>query len=620
MVGPMVWHDEPDRSTPVDAAHLNQYSADLAASAAAADASAAAAAASAALAVAPTDAAMAAAVGNPASASSVSLKGQYAPTIGPRPYYLNAYNAFFLSAGAWVTGQGTTSTTLTAQATAGASVMAVTSGASFINGTSIITNPGTATQQIYTVTAGGGTASLTVTPNIVTTLASGATVLPLWTNSTHLTNPEGMSSWGYWAVNAKNPDGSYVLTDPGATRPVVILGDSWASQLGANFAVHVHTRFPSATVTNVGVSGNTSTQMIARFAADVPTNAAFVFINEPGVNDVAGGFTQATIAANLETLVGLIRGIGATPIITGMVPLFDYPAASAARSRELVAQVGDGTVFPAQSASAVAARYPAAYSPESKSVGAGTGALATVTTGIENTVFGMFAGDAITTGQANTFAGREAGTALTTGNNNTAVGQNALRADVTGGLNTAIGQAALATTTVANSTGVGANALLLASTGANNTVVGKDAGYSVNGNTAKATTTGHEQVAIGYQAGCSAANSLSTAIGAFAEAGGAWSTALGASSLASGNGSVAIGTDNAGTGASATATNAIALGTALHTTTTLGRLVTAVGTTTQAGVNIPHGAAPTTPVNGDVWTTTAGLFVRVNGATVGPLT
>jgi len=58
MVGPMVWYDEPDRSTPVDAAHLNQYSADLAASAAAADASATAAAASAATASAPANTAI----------------------------------------------------------------------------------------------------------------------------------------------------------------------------------------------------------------------------------------------------------------------------------------------------------------------------------------------------------------------------------------------------------------------------------------------------------------------------------------------------------------------------------------------------------------------------------
>lgn len=43
------------------------------------------------------------------------------------------------------------------------------------------------------------------------------------------------------------------------------------------------------------------------------------------------------------------------------------------------------------------------------------------------------------------------------------------------------------------------------------------------------------------------------------------------------------------------------------------------GTTTVAPLNIPHGSAPSAPVNGDIWTTTAGLYVRINGSTVGPL-
>lgn len=38
-------------------------------------------------------------------------------------------------------------------------------------------------------------------------------------------------------------------------------------------------------------------------------------------------------------------------------------------------------------------------------------------------------------------------------------------------------------------------------------------------------------------------------------------------------------------------------------------------TATAAGLNIPHGTAPTTPKDGDVWTTTAGMFVRINGVT-----
>lgn len=53
--------------------------------------------------------------------------------------------------------------------------------------------------------------------------------------------------------------------------------------------------------------------------------------------------------------------------------------------------------------------------------------------------------------------------------------------------------------------------------------------------------------------------------------------------------------------------------------TTAGLLLTAASAAGGAGFRLPHGAAPTSPTNGDVWTTTAGMYVRVNGATVGPL-
>ncbi len=55
--------------------------------------------------------------------------------------------------------------------------------------------------------------------------------------------------------------------------------------------------------------------------------------------------------------------------------------------------------------------------------------------------------------------------------------------------------------------------------------------------------------------------------------------------------------------------------------TTLGAsslMTTAASTTSSAGIRLPHGAAPTSPTNGDLWTTTTGLFARINGATVGP--
>lgn len=53
--------------------------------------------------------------------------------------------------------------------------------------------------------------------------------------------------------------------------------------------------------------------------------------------------------------------------------------------------------------------------------------------------------------------------------------------------------------------------------------------------------------------------------------------------------------------------------------TMLGRLTTIAPTTLVSGFNLPHGTAPVSPNNGDMWSTTAGLFVRINGSTVGPL-
>lgn len=49
--------------------------------------------------------------------------------------------------------------------------------------------------------------------------------------------------------------------------------------------------------------------------------------------------------------------------------------------------------------------------------------------------------------------------------------------------------------------------------------------------------------------------------------------------------------------------------------TMTGALVTKASVVGGAGINLPHGTAPTSPVNGDAWTTTGGFFVRVNGTT-----
>lgn len=51
----------------------------------------------------------------------------------------------------------------------------------------------------------------------------------------------------------------------------------------------------------------------------------------------------------------------------------------------------------------------------------------------------------------------------------------------------------------------------------------------------------------------------------------------------------------------------------------LGLTQLGASTTSAAGLNIAPGVAPSSPNNGDTWTTSAGMFVRINGVTVGPL-
>jgi hypothetical protein len=46
-----------------------------------------------------------------------------------------------------------------------------------------------------------------------------------------------------------------------------------------------------------------------------------------------------------------------------------------------------------------------------------------------------------------------------------------------------------------------------------------------------------------------------------------------------------------------------------------GKVNTIASTTAGSGFNVPHGTAPTSPVNGDIWTTTSDFVVRLNGTT-----
>lgn len=73
---------------------------------------------------------------------------------------------------------------------------------------------------------------------------------------------------------------------------------------------------------------------------------------------------------------------------------------------------------------------------------------------------------------------------------------------------------------------------------------------------------------------------------------------------------------SSGTGAQTSATR-LTLTETLATFTVAG--IFPAATTSLTSIRLPHGSAPSSPVDGDIWTTTAGIFVRINGSTVGPL-
>jgi hypothetical protein len=54
---------------------------------------------------------------------------------------------------------------------------------------------------------------------------------------------------------------------------------------------------------------------------------------------------------------------------------------------------------------------------------------------------------------------------------------------------------------------------------------------------------------------------------------------------------------------------------ALSGATFTGSIIAPAATTSITSIRLPHGTAPTAPTNGDVWTTTTGIFARINGVT-----
>jgi hypothetical protein len=136
---------------------------------------------------------------------------------------------------------------------------------------------------------------------------------------------------------------------------------------------------------------------------------------------------------------------------------------------------------------------------------------------------------------------------------------------------------------------------------------------STNTSIAPASTSGSPGFSFSIFGGNSTAISGSGGALTFAAGSATGTTSTGGTlTLRAGSGTAANGAISIG----ATNTASIGIGAAGVTTTFSGRVVTPALTTSAAGFNIsPTSATPTTLSNGDIWVTSANLFVRINGVT-----
>lgn len=289
--------------------------------------------------------------------------------------------------------------------------------------------------------------------------------------------------------------------------------------------------------------------------------------------------------------------------------------------------------------------------------GGSIGATDQYNIGIGTTVFAALNDSAA---QNNTAIGRDALNDLTSGDNNTAIGSFALAQNIDGSSNTAIGPDTLKVMTSGSfNTAIGPDAMESLTSGSNNVAIGRLAGAALttnSSNTLIGTTAGQGVDAgsltyVGNSAGRYMNGGSNTAIGQEALEGvsgtstGARNTAIGfraGEAVTTGNNNIFIGyqaaqTTTTGTGniiigydidaTSASASNELNIGGLLFGNTSTGLLGVTVSsptaiihsgaaTTAKASLCLPHGVAPTSPVNGDIWSTTSSLFARINGSTI----
>jgi hypothetical protein len=244
--------------------------------------------------------------------------------------------------------------------------------------------------------------------------------------------------------------------------------------------------------------------------------------------DLTGGGTSGTVTLNLDTtkvptLAGANNFTGSANVFTGSVGVGTMSPGS---TLDVNGNINFAGSVLYQGIPAL--RLPPGSTPPNapsilfgNNISLGILALASNTTGFDNTAMGEGALQANTTGNFNTAIGFQA-LQNSSGYDNTAIGIMALQSNTTGTDNTAIGALALKYNASQDNTAIGSQALEANTSGQRNTATGMYALYGNtggSGNTANGyealdqNTAGGGNIAIGYQAGYSVTGSNNIEIG-----------------------------------------------------------------------------------------------------------
>jgi lysophospholipase L1-like esterase len=128
--------------------------------------------------------------------------------------------------------------------------------------------------------------------------------------------------WGY--LNRYKDENSKIITEPFEEKRIVFFGDS----ITAGWITYDPEFFGNKKNINRGINGQTTSQMLLRFRADVIELKPEMVIILAGTNDIAGNTGPTSleiILGNLISMCELAKVNKIKPVLCSILPAFDYP-------------------------------------------------------------------------------------------------------------------------------------------------------------------------------------------------------------------------------------------------------------------------------------------------------